>query len=150
MSVDSKPPVGEGTPRYLVSGDPELSEYYPAWVDNLADDATVEGSMLDGAVQGADAVRTIVTTIRAAYGDTQEFHYVGPHRDDGWLEDYIARVDGKPLGCVVLVTRNATGQTQHVVASYRPVSTVLYFSRLLRERLAGESYARNFLDADSL
>jgi hypothetical protein len=29
-------------------------------VDNLADDVTLEGSMLDGAVQGADAVRTLV------------------------------------------------------------------------------------------
>jgi hypothetical protein len=27
-------------------------------VDNLADDATVEGSLLDGAVQGAEAVRS--------------------------------------------------------------------------------------------
>lgn len=106
MSVDSKTFVEEGAPRYLVSGDPGLADYYPAWVDNLADDATVEGSMLDGAVQGAEGVRTIVTTIRAEYGDSQEFHFTGPWGDNGWLEDYIARIDDKPLGCVVLVTRN--------------------------------------------
>jgi hypothetical protein len=33
---------------------PALTGYYPAWLDNLADDATVEGSLLDGAVRGAD------------------------------------------------------------------------------------------------
>ena len=105
--------------------------------------------MLDGAVQGAQAVRTIVVAIRTVYGDSQEFHFTGPCGDRGWLEDYIARVDDKPLGCVVLVTRNAAGQTQHVVASYRPVSTVLYFSRLLREKFAGTPYAKYFLDGES-
>ena len=105
--------------------------------------------MLDGAVQGAEAVRTIVVTIRTVYGDSQEFHFTGPYGDNGWLEDYIARVDDKPLGCVVLITRNAAGQTQHVVASYRPVSTVLHFSRLLRGKFAGTPYAKHFLAGES-
>ena len=75
MSIDSKALVEEGTPRYLASGDPDLADYYPAWLDKLADDATVEGSVLDGAVQGAEAVRTIVATIRTMYGDSQQFHF---------------------------------------------------------------------------
>jgi hypothetical protein len=149
MSIDTNPLIEEGTPTYLASGDPELVDYYPAWLDNLADDATVEGSMLDGAVQGAEGVRTIVTTIRKCYGDSQEFHFTGPWGANGWLEDYIARIDGKPLGCVVQVTRNAAGQTQHVVASYRPVSTVLHFSRRLRATLAATPYGTYFLDEES-
>ena len=52
-------------PQYLGSGDPTLKDYYPAWLDKMADDATVEGSMLDGAVQGAEAVRSVVLTIRS-------------------------------------------------------------------------------------
>jgi hypothetical protein len=147
VSPDSNALVEEGSPRYLASGDPDLADYYPAWLDNLADDATVEGSMLDGAVRGPEGVRTIVGTIRTVYGDSQEFHFIGPCGENGWLEDYIARVDGKPLGCIVLVIRNAQGQTQSVVASYRPVSTVIHFSRLLRERLADTPYAKHFLTA---
>jgi hypothetical protein len=96
-------------------------------------------------VQGPDGVRAIVTAIRAFYGDSQEFHFTGPWGDNGWLEDYIARIDDKPLGCVVLVTRSAAGQTEHVVASYRPVSTVIHFSRLLHEKFAGTPYAKHFL-----
>jgi hypothetical protein len=132
-------------------GDPasRFTDYYPAWLDNLADDASVEGSMLDGAVQGAEGVRTIVATIRTEYRDSQEFNFTGPWGDNGWLEDYIARVDDKPLGCVVLVTRNAAGQTEQVVASYRPVSTVIHFSRLLREKFAGTPYAEYFLASES-
>src|SRR6476660_2190287 len=70
MAVDSRALIEEGTPKYLASGDPNLADYYPAWLDNLANDAAVEGSMLDGAVEGAVAVRTIVTTIREMYGDS--------------------------------------------------------------------------------
>jgi len=28
-----------------------LADHYPAWLDKLADDVTVEGSLLNGAVQ---------------------------------------------------------------------------------------------------
>jgi len=134
--------------QYLAGGDPALDGYYPAWVDNMADDATVEGSMLNGAVQGADAVRSIVLTIRSLY-QQQEFKFAGPLGDHGFLEDYVARVNAEPIGCVVLITRNATGQTQHVVASYRPLSSVLFFSRLLREKFAGTPIAEHFAARES-
>ena len=64
-------------PQYLGSGDPALKDYYPAWVNNIADDATVEGSMLNCALQGADAVRSVVLTIRSQY-EHQEFKFAGP------------------------------------------------------------------------
>jgi hypothetical protein len=133
---------------YLGSGDPALTGYYPAWLDNLADDATVEGSLLDGAVRGAEAVRSIVVTIRSLY-DRQEHKFAGPYGDNGFLEDYVAQVRGEPIGCVVLVTRNAAGQTQHVVASYRPRSSLLLLSRLLREKFAGTPYAEQFAASES-
>jgi hypothetical protein len=144
MSIDSDALLDKDAPAYLERGDPSLAGYYPAWLDNLADDVIVEGSMLDGAVQGAEAARNIVVTIRTLYGDSQEFHYAGPWGDHGWLEDYIARVAGKPLGCVALITRNAAGQTQRIIASYRPRSTLLLFSRLLAEKLADTAYADRF------
>jgi hypothetical protein len=134
--------------QYLGSGDPALKAYYPAWVNNMADDATVEGSMLNGAVQGADAVRSVVLTIRSLY-EHQEFKFAGPYGDNGFLEDYVAKVNGEPIGCVVLVTRNAAGQTQHVVASYRPLSSLLLFSRLLREKFAGTPLAEHFAASES-
>ncbi len=130
-------------PQYLGSGDPAFRDYYPAWVNNMADDATVEGSMLNGAVQGADAVRSIVLTIRSLY-EHQEWKFAGPYGNNGFLEDYVARVNGEPIGCVVLVTRNAAGQTQHVVASYRPLNSLLHFSRVLREKFAGTPIAEHF------
>ena len=133
--------------QYLGGGDPALKNYYPAWLDNMADDATVEGSMLDGVVQGADAVRLVVVTIRSLY-DRQEHKFAGPYGDNGFLEDYVAKVNGEPIGCVVLVTRNAAGQT-HVVASYRPLRSLLLFSRLLRAKFAGTPIAEHFAASES-
>ena len=149
MSDKSDALAQDGTPRYLASGDPTLADYYPAWLDDLADDVTIEGSMLDGAAQGAGAARAIVVAIRAVYGDSQEFHFVGPIGDGGWLEDYIAQVSGKPIGCINLVTRNAAGKTQHIVASYRPRSSVLLFAHLLGEKFAGTPLAKYFISRGS-
>ena len=134
--------------RYLGHGDPALANYYPAWLDNLADDATVEGSLLDGAVQGAEAVRSIVVAIRSLY-DRQEHMFAGSCGEQGFLEDYVAEVRGEPIGCVVLITRNDSGKTQNVVAGYRPRSSLLLLSRLLREKFAGAPYAEHFAAPES-
>ena len=139
---------GNVSALYLASGDPALKDYYPAWVNNMAADATVEGSMLDGVVQGAAAVRSVVLTIRSLY-EHQEFRFAGPYGDNRFLEDYVAKVNGEPIGCVVLIARNAAGQTQHVVASYRPFNSVVVFARLLREKFAGTPIAEHFGDSES-
>ena len=126
------------------SGDPALADYYPAWLDNLADDVTLEGSAMDGFVQGAEAVRTVKVAIRTDY-DYQEFNFAGPYGDNGWLEDYTAGVRGEPIGIVTVVTRNAAGQAQHIVGNYRPRSSLLLLSRLVGQKLAGTPYAEHFL-----
>ena len=135
----------DGTPTYLRSGDaaPRLADYYPKWLDNLADDVTVEGSLMDGAAQGAEAVRTLIVAIRSLYDD-QAFHFAGPYGADGFLEDYGAHVRGEPIGNFTVVTRNAAGQTQHIVGNYRPRSSLLLLSRLLGEKFAGTAYGNHF------
>ena len=129
------------------SGDPALADYYPAWLDNLGADVTLEGSAMDGFVQGAEAVRTVVVAIRTVY-DYQAFHFVGPYGDNGWLEDYTAGVRGEPISNFTMVTRNAAGQTQHVVGNYRPRSTLLLLSRLINEHFAGTAYGDYFLASE--
>jgi len=134
----------------MTSVDPALSltNYYPSWLDNLADDVTIEGSAMDGVAQGAEAIRTIVGGIRTLYKG-QKFSYVGPYRDTGVLEDYTAQVNGEPISCVVLVTRNAAGKAQHIVANYRPRSSLLLLARLLGERFAGTPLAKHFITSES-
>jgi hypothetical protein len=119
------------------------SDYRPVWLESLADDVTIEGSAMNGVVQGADDVRSIVAYIRTLY-DSQEFNFAGPYGKDGFLEDYTARVRGELIGNVVLVTRNAAGQAQHVVANYRPRDTLLLVSRLIGDHFAGTSIGEHF------
>ena len=43
-----------------------------------------------------------------------------------------------------LVTRNAAGQAQHIVANYRPRTALLHLSRLIGEQPAGTPYGEHF------
>jgi hypothetical protein len=140
----------DDVPTYLGRGDPAgtFADYYPAWVDKLAGDVTLEGSMLDGALQGPDAIRAVIGGVRELY-DRQDFNFAGPWGDNSFIEDYTAEVRGKPLGCLHLVTFNADGQTQHIAAHYRPLSSLMFFSRLLRERFAGTPYVERFLAGEA-
>jgi hypothetical protein len=134
---------------YLGSGDParRRTDYYPEWLDHLADDVTLEGSVLNGTVQGADAVRTLLGYARTLY-EYQELNFAGPYGDDGFIEDYTSRVHGEPIGSVVTVTRNAAGQTQHIVVNHRPLNAVLLFSRLMGEKFAGTPYGAQYASAN--
>ena len=146
MSIEGKGPAEEGTPANVTRFDGArvlATDYHPVWLDSLADDVTIEGSAMNGVVQGAETVRSIVTYIRTLYDD-QEFHFAGPYGENGFLEDYTARVRGEQLGNVVLVTRNAAEQAQHIVANYRPRNTLLLLSRLIGEHFAGTPYGEHF------
>ena len=146
MSTQSSAPAGGGTPTYVTRFDGvrvPATDYRPVWLDSLADDVTIEGSAMNGVAQGAQAVRSIVTCIRALY-DSQEFNFAGSYGENGFLEDYTAWVRGEPIGNVVLVTRNAAGQAQRIVANYRPRTTLLRLSRLIGEQLAGTPYGEHF------
>jgi hypothetical protein len=120
-----------------------LADYYPAWLDNLADDVTLEGSAMNGVVQGAEAARTVLVYIRSLY-DCQRFNFAGPYGENGFLEDYTAGVRGEPIANVTLVTSNAAGQAQRIVGNYRPRSTLLLLSRLVGEHFAGTPYGEHF------
>jgi hypothetical protein len=107
----------------------------------------MEGSAMDGFVQGPEAIRTMVAAIRTLY-DYQKFNFAGPYGDNSWFEDYTAGVRGEPIGNVTVVTRNAAGQAQHIVGNYRPRSTLLLLSRLVGEHFADTPIGEHFLASE--
>jgi hypothetical protein len=123
-------------------------DYYPWWLDNLAYDATIEGGAMEGAAQSAEAVRTVVITARELY-EYQDFSFAGHYGDNGFLEEYTSTDHGEPLGVVVLVSRDKAGKAQHLVVNHRPRSSLLLFSRLMHEKLAGTPYAKYFATSES-
>ena len=118
-------------------------EYYPQWLDNLADDVTLEAAAMDGAAQGAKDVGAVLVVARQQY-ENQVFSYAGPCGDYGFVEDYTAEVRGVPTRVIVLVTYNAAGQTQRIVVNHRPRSALLSFSRLMLEKFAGTPLAKHW------
>jgi hypothetical protein len=146
MSIKGEALAEGGTLRSVTRFDGvrvPAADYHPVWLDSLADDVTIEGSAMNGVVRGAEAVRSIVAYIRTLYDD-QEFNFAGPYGENGFLEDYTARVRGERIGNVVLVTRNAAGKAQHIVANYRPRNTLLLLSRLIGEHFVGTPYGEHF------
>ena len=138
------------TATYLGGGDPfrRRTDYYPKWLDNLADDVTLEASAMDGAAQGPEDVRAIVLAVKSLY-EYQDINFYGDYGDRYFIEDYTTQVHGEPFGAMGVITRNAAGQTQHIVVNQRPRSTLLLVSRLLGEKFAGTPLAGRFLTSGS-
>ena len=132
------------------SDDParRLADYYPAWLDNLAGDVTLEGSMMDGLVQGAEAVADCPGAYPIAY-DYQEFHFVGPLGDNGWSRTTPPGSAVSRSRNITVVTRNAAGQTQHVVGNYRPRSTTAALVPADRRRTRRHPLGEHFLASGS-
>jgi hypothetical protein len=60
MSIEGKTLAEGGTPAYVTRFDGvrvPATDYRPVWLDSLAGDVTIEGSAMNGVVQGAEAVR---------------------------------------------------------------------------------------------
>jgi hypothetical protein len=138
------------TITYLGSGDTSTHrrDYHPAWLDNLADDVTMEGSVLIGIAEGPEAIRAILGFARTLY-DYQDFNYVGPYGDRDFVEDYTSVVRGEPIGSVVVVRFNDAGQTARIVVNHRPLGSVLLWSRLMGEHFAGTPHVQHFLTRDA-
>ncbi|MGZ4526121.1 MAG: hypothetical protein ACXVX7_06620 [Mycobacterium sp.] len=118
-------------------------DYYPVWLDNLANDVTLEAAAMDGTAQGTKDVGAIMVVAREQY-ENQVFSCAGPCGEYGFVEDYAAEVRGEPTRVIVLVTYNAAGQTQRIVVNHRPRSALLSFSRLMREKFAGTALAKHW------
>jgi hypothetical protein len=125
-----------------------ITDYYPAWLDNLAEDATLEGAAMSGVAEGAETVRGIIVHARTLY-EHQVFSFTGPYGDNGFLEQYTTPIKGESTGVVVKIAFNEAGEAQHVVVLHRPRSSMLRFSRAMGEELAGSPLGAYFIAAGS-
>jgi hypothetical protein len=123
-------------------------DYYPWWLDNLAEDVTGEGAAMQGVLHGAENVRTLVLDARTLY-QNQEFQFTGDYGENGFLEEYTCQIQGEPTSVVVTVKRNPEGKAQQLVVNHRPRSSVLLFARLMGKKYAGTPLAQYFITSES-
>jgi len=67
--------TADAVPTYMGKGDPggRFAGYYPAWVDKLASDVTLEGPMLDGEDLPGRSARVPVPAPRRLLRDVDTF-----------------------------------------------------------------------------
>ncbi|MDT5080641.1 MAG: hypothetical protein QOJ80_5278 [Mycobacterium sp.] len=123
-------------------------DYYPHWLDNLADDVILQGAVFNGELRGAEQVGKMLSFARSLYA-FQDFRFFGM-RGDLFLEDYRSRIRGSeayhPSGVeiynFVVVYFNDAGETSQLVMNHRPQSAALLFSSLLTEHF-GDAFDPN-------
>jgi hypothetical protein len=138
------------TATYLGSGDTarRRTDYYPVWLNKLADDVTLEASAMVGAAQGPEAIRSIILAVKSLY-EYQDINFAGDYGGHYFIEDYTTQIQGEPFGVMGVITRNAAGQTEHIVINQRPRSTLLLVARLLAEKFKGTPTAEYFAGSES-
>ncbi|MEV0039789.1 hypothetical protein [Streptomyces sp. NPDC050804] len=108
----------------------------PWFLRDLAPDVVLAGSVMNGSLRGAEAVRA---QIRAVLGLYREFTPVWEGEfGDRRMNEYTAVVDGRPVTGVGVFHINDQGQVDEIVVNHRPLSAALTVSRLLGEALAGD------------
>src|SRR5215468_1125899 len=129
-------------------------DYYPHWLDNLADDVILQGAVFNGELRGADHVGKMLSFARSLYA-FQDFRFYGM-RGDLFLEDYRSRIRGTeayhPTGVeiynFVVVYFNDAGETSQLVMNHRPQSAALLFSSLLTKHFGDAFDPSLFYDGD--
>src|SRR6476659_9785751 len=115
------------TTRKLDNQAPHL-DYYPHWLDNLADDVVLQGAVFNGELRGAEQVGKMLSFARSLYA-FQDFRFYGM-RGDLFLEDYRSRIRGSEayhpsaveIYNFVVVYFNDAGKTSQLVMNHRPQS----------------------------
>jgi hypothetical protein len=129
--------------------------YYPHWLDNLADDVILQGAVFNGELRGAQQVGTMLSFARSLYA-FQDFRFYG-RRGDLFLEDYRSRIRGTeayhPSGVeiynFVVVYFNDAGETSQLVMNHRPQSAALLFSSLLAKHFGNAFDPSLFYEGDA-
>ncbi|MGW8800744.1 hypothetical protein ACWGN9_27275 [Streptomyces sp. NPDC055775] len=129
-------------------------DYYPHWLDNLADDVILQGNFANGEVLGKEKVAKLLGFARSIYA-FQDFRFYGK-RGELFLEDYRSRIrgsesyrpDGIEIYNFVVVYFNEAGQTSQLVMNHRPQSAALLFSSLLAKHFGDEFGSDLFYDGD--
>src|ERR1700761_7592296 len=129
--------------------------YYPHWLDNLADDVILQGAVFNGELRGAQQVGKMLSFARSLYA-FQDFRFYGM-RGDLFLEDYRSRIRGSeayhPTGVeiynFVVVYFNDEGETSQLVMNHRPQSAALLFSSLLTKHFGDAFDPSLFYDGDA-
>src|ERR1700722_16347382 len=106
----------------------------PAFSAAFTAEASLEASVLDGALVGPDAIGTFFRATSGMY-DSLAFTHESRDGNKTFLE-WSGRFSGQEVGGVTIVSRRGDGRIGSVLLSHRPRSVVARFASELARRLA--------------
>ena len=72
----------------------KLTNYYPWWLDNLAEDVTGEGAAIEGTLHGAEEVQNSCSTPANCMYEQHKSQFTGNYGDKGFIEEYTCLIQG--------------------------------------------------------
>jgi hypothetical protein len=106
----------------------------PLWLAKLADNATLEATVLKRPVEGRADILAVIKHAVSLY-EFQHHSYKGEIGNGLYLESYRSQIQGVPIETVVVAHLNEKGETDSVVINHRPLEAMLLFSKLMGERV---------------
>ena len=115
----------------------------PLWLAKLAEDATLEATVLKRPVEGRTAILALLKEAVRLY-EFQNFTYRGEIGSAFFVESYRASIRGVPVECAVWAHFNEVGEADSILINHHPLEAALLFSRLMWEQV-GDRYGDLYL-----
>jgi hypothetical protein len=112
--------------------DPEAGP--PLWLARLAEDATLEATVLKRPVHGRADILSVIRHAVSLY-EFQHHSYKGEVGNGLYMESYRSQIQGVPIETLVMAHLNDKGEADSVIINHRPLEAVLLFSKLMWERV---------------
>ena len=106
----------------------------PLWLAKLAEDATLEATVLKRPVEGRADILAVIKHAVTLY-EFQRFSYKGEIGDRLYLESYRSQIQGVPIETLLVAHLNDQGEADSVVINHRPLNAAMLFSKLMSERV---------------
>ena len=106
----------------------------PLWLAKLAENATLEATVLKRPVEGRADILAVIRHAVSLY-EFQHHSYKGEIGNGLYLESYRSQIQGVPIETVVVAHLNDKGEADSVVINHRPLEAMLLFSKLMGDRV---------------
>jgi hypothetical protein len=106
----------------------------PLWLAKLAENATLEATVLKRPVEGRANILAIIKHAVPLY-EFQHHSYKAEIAGNLYMESYRSQIQGVPIEALVVAHLNEQGEADAVIINHRPLAAVLLFSKLMGERV---------------
>ncbi|SDG08400.1 hypothetical protein [Paraburkholderia phenazinium] len=110
------------------------AEGLPLWLARLAENATLEATVLKRPVEGRADILAVIKHAVSLY-EFQQHSYKGEIGNGLYMESYRSQIQGVLIETLLVAHMNEQGEADSVVINHRPLGAAQLFSNLMWERV---------------